>query len=189
MLSNPQIYEIQLRSFLYKNKEKKEIDFIIYEIEIREKYLEEVNKKTDDDFRTEIEKEYEGVEKKMDEKHMEYLLNVKKERLKETIRFTNNELFSLGIYKDRLNQSKTKNTDLLHEGKKLNLSERYKILNKLTGIDKEIRKLNIGDLKKYEYLAIVLDCHPDSARDLMNGKYNSKDRNLDAFFDEFGIIK
>lgn len=84
---------------------------------------------------------------------------------------------------------KQANKNLLYNGSDLNLSERYKIANKVLDIDKVIRKLNIGDLKKYELLSFILNCNKDVARDLMNGRYNSKDRDLDGFFNEFNLIE
>ena len=52
-----------------------------------------------------------------------------------------------------------------------------------------IRKMNIADLEKYQLLAYILGCDKDIARDLMNNKYNSKDRDLNDYFVEIGLNK
>lgn len=79
------------------------------------------------------------------------------------------------------------NKSLLFEGKDLNLSERYKIANKVLDIDKKIRTLNIGELEKYQLLAYILGCNKDNARNIMNGSYNSKDRDLSNYFNDLGL--
>jgi hypothetical protein len=79
------------------------------------------------------------------------------------------------------------NKSLLFEGSSLNLSERFKIANKILNIDKEIRKLNIKELEKYQLLAYILGCDKDNARNLMNGSYKSKDRDLSSYFNELGL--
>lgn len=85
---------------------------------------------------------------------------------------------------------KTKqNKSLLFEGKELNLSERFKIANKVLGLDTKIRKLNIQDLEKYQLLAFILGCDKDNARNLMNRRYNSKDRDLSTYYNDLGLDK
>lgn len=86
------------------------------------------------------------------------------------------------------NKQKT-NKSLLFKGEKLNLSERFKIANEVLGIDKKIRTLNIQDLEKYQLLAYILGCDKDNARNLMNGSYRSKDRDLLTYFNELGLNK
>ena len=86
--------------------------------------------------------------------------------------------------------SKTKtNKSLLFEGKDLNLSERFKIANKVLDIDKKIRTLNIRDLEKYQLLAYILGIDKDNARNLMNGTYKSKDRDLTDYFNDLDLNK
>lgn len=86
--------------------------------------------------------------------------------------------------------SKTKtNKSLLFEGKDLNLSERFKIANKVLDIDKKIRTLNIRDLEKYQLLAYILGIDKDNARNLMNGTYKSKDRDLIDYFNDLDLNK
>lgn len=99
---------------------------------------------------------------------------------------------------DKLNNTETQlikistpklNRSLLFEGKDLNLSERYIIANKVLQIDKVIRTLNIKDLEKYQLLAYILNCDKDNARNLMNGTYPSKDRDLSTYFNDLGLNK
>jgi hypothetical protein len=85
---------------------------------------------------------------------------------------------------------KTKsNKSLLFDGKELNLSERFKIANKVLDIDSKLRTLNIKDLEKYQLLAYILGCDKDNARNIMNGSYKSKDRDLTTYFDELNLNK
>jgi hypothetical protein len=86
------------------------------------------------------------------------------------------------------NKPKT-NKSLLFDGKELNLSERFKIANKVLGIDTKIRTLNIQDLEKYQLLAYILGCDKDNARNLMNGTYKAKDRDLSTYFNDLGLNK
>lgn len=83
---------------------------------------------------------------------------------------------------------KTKsNKSLLFDGKELNLSERFKIANKVLDIDNKLRTLNIKDLEKYQLLAYILGCDKDNARNLMNGSYKSKDRDLTSYFNYLNL--
>ena len=77
----------------------------------------------------------------------------------------------------------------MFEGSQLNLSERFKIANEVLGIDAKIRTLKIPDLEKYQLLAYILGCDKDNARNLMNGTYKSKDRDLLTYFNDLGLIK
>lgn len=81
------------------------------------------------------------------------------------------------------------NKSLLFNGKELNLSERFKIANEVLGIDTKIRTLKIGDLEKYQLLAYILGCDKDNARNLMNGSYKTKDRDLSTYFNDLGLNK
>ena len=77
----------------------------------------------------------------------------------------------------------------MFEGKDLNISDRYNILNKVLDFDKKVHPLNIGELEKYQLLSYILGIDKDNARKLMNGKYDSKDRDLTAYFNELGLNK
>lgn len=81
------------------------------------------------------------------------------------------------------------NKSLLFEGKELNLSERYKIANKVINIEKQIRTLNIKELEKHKLIAHILGCDITNARNLYNGTYNSKDRDLSNYFNELDLTE
>jgi hypothetical protein len=104
---------------------------------------------------------------------------------KKKLEFLNDKVAQFAI-QPLQNQSKI-NKSLLFEGKDLNLSERYKIANKVLNVDKVIRKLNIKDLEKYQLLAYILGCDKDNARNIMNGTYSSKDRDLSKYFNDLGL--
>jgi hypothetical protein len=89
----------------------------------------------------------------------------------------------------RLSSKPKTNKSLIFEGSPLNLSERFKIANEVLGIDKKIRTLNIPDLEKYQLLAYILGIDKDNARNLMNGSYKSKDRDLSTYFNDLGLNK
>ncbi|WP_447635839.1 hypothetical protein [Flavobacterium microcysteis] len=101
------------------------------------------------------------------------------------------EFYIKKLIKDDENPQSVKpikpNKSLLFEGSSLNLSERFKIANKVLNIDKTIRMLNIKELEKYQLLAYILGCDKDNARNLMNGSYNSKDRDLSNYFNDLGL--
>ena len=96
-------------------------------------------------------------------------------------------LNKLQPYKQVIETKQKPNKSLLFEGKDLNLLERYKIANKVLNVDNAIRKLNIQDLEKYQLLAYILGCDKDNARNLMNGTYNAKDRDLSQYFNDLGL--
>ncbi len=89
-----------------------------------------------------------------------------------------------------INKSK-QNKSLIFNGKNLNLSERFKIANKLLNINDKLRTLNIKDLEKYQLLAYILGCDKDNARNIMNGSYDSKDRDLELenYFNDLDLNK
>lgn len=68
---------------------------------------------------------------------------------------------------------------LMLNGHKLNLAERFKIINDQFNISKEISKLNISENEKYQLVSYVLGCSTTNARQVMNGNYNGKIRNGD----------
>lgn len=103
----------------------------------------------------------------------------------EYIRFLDERMRELQSPEPKPKQNKS----LLLDGKGLNLSERFKIANEVLGIDKKIRTLNIPDLEKYRLLAYILGCDKDNARNIMNGTYDSKDRDLTSYFDDLGLNK
>ncbi|SDS13277.1 hypothetical protein [Gramella sp. MAR_2010_147] len=62
------------------------------------------------------------------------------------------------------------------EGKTLNNSERFKIINQSLGLWELIDRKEISQLKKYKLLALTLGINEDNARKLVLNNYDSKDR-------------
>jgi hypothetical protein len=104
-----------------------------------------------------------------------------------TIKKAELEVSRIQIFKNT--EATIQSKSLLFDGKPLNLLERFKIANKVLDIDKKIRTLNIADLQKYQLLAYVLGCNKDNARDLMNGSYNAKARDLSTYFTDLDLNK
>lgn len=77
----------------------------------------------------------------------------------------------------------------LLNGKKLNLTDRYKIANKLLDIDNKINILNISKEQKNQLLAYILGCNIDNAKKILNGNYDSRPNDLGAYFNELGLNK
>jgi hypothetical protein len=74
-----------------------------------------------------------------------------------------------------LNPSKTKSRFLSFEGgSKLNLKERYKLIDLITGLDKDLAKLK--NPKKEQLLSFILECNPKNAQQIINDKYDGKFR-------------
>ena len=69
---------------------------------------------------------------------------------------------------------KTSSNKLLIGGKKLNISECYKIANETLDVYQIINKKNISDTEKHVLLAIILGCSQQVARGLFNGKQQSR---------------
>lgn len=99
------------------------------------------------------------------------------------------ELETSTFQKFKNTETTIQNKSLLFDGKPLNLLERFKIADKVLGIDQKIRTLNIGDLQKYQLLAYILGCDKDNARNLMNGCYKSKPRDLSTYFNDLDLNK
>jgi hypothetical protein len=187
-------YNDLLETYLLEYEDYEEIDFINIEIESYKKHiviLDELEKTIND-----------TSEYKLNSGYIENLLNTfelldyencidynKRDR---SILSFNKIIKFLELQKQNPIQTPTKtktNKSLLFEGKDLNLSERFKIANKVLDIDKKIRTLNIKELEKYQLLAYILGCDKDNARNLMNGSYNSKDRDLTNYFNDLDLNK
>jgi hypothetical protein len=186
-------YNSSLKKFLKENIEIgfSEVDYINFLITDLQKFLNSLPEiLSDKDLLNKIGSEYSDDQKNMSgyNEYIASLLKIEKQRILRNRQGTINKIEDLEIKKSRLHQPlKKSDKNLLFNGKDLNLSERYKIADKVLNIDKTIRKLNIGDLEKYKLLSYLLNCNKDSARDLMNGKYNSKDRKLTDYFNELGL--
>lgn len=89
----------------------------------------------------------------------------------------------------RLPKPTRKEAANLLNGKQLNLSERFTIAKEVLNIESVLRTLNIAELQKYELLAFIMGCNKDNARDLMNGNYNSKDRDLKEYIQSLKLKK
>ncbi len=184
-------YNLKLKKFRKDNKTSSEIDFINTLITDLEKVLETLPEvSSDKELLNKIERGYNDDQKKQEnyKVYISQLLEREKLRISQNRQRLINEIEDLEIRKSRLPQPlKKDNKNLLFNGEKLNLSERYKIANRVLNIDITIRKLNIGDLEKYKLLSYILNCDKDNARDLMNGKYNSKDIDLTDYFNELNL--
>lgn len=64
--------------------------------------------------------------------------------------------------------------NVLINGRKPNLLERYQIADRIFNIDKIITRLNVRAEDKYKILAVLLDCNEHNAKKLINGKYPAK---------------
>jgi hypothetical protein len=84
-------------------------------------------------------------------------------------------------------ETKPESKSLNFEGKPLNLYERYLIANKILDIDKKLHKLNIPKSKKNELLSYILGCNIDNAKKILDGKYDSKTRDFEDFFNELNL--
>lgn len=202
-------YQYELVRFESKNPDKNEIDFLKIRIEKYRTLTEDHNKYlnfSNEDFlqlyKTENAEQIKGFLTEYTYQEVDPLIKeIHLERFKaqKTTPFRNGNTY-VWFYENKLNklllantnqsqQKETANKNLLLNGKDLNLSERFKIANKVLDIDKTLRKLNIKDLEKYKLLSYIMNCSEDNARHLMNGKYNSKDRDLTAFFNELNLNK
>lgn len=195
-------YNTQKMIFLIENPEKTERNFIESKIEQFNQLELEQRRKcdlTDDEVYNEIKKTKRyitGIENNYDKKSMEEYLE--REFLNHRQKYIFKEIREDGIrskfYNAKLKglpNTKTiiQNKSLLFDGKTLNLLERFKIADKVLGIDQKIRTLNIGDLQKYQLLAYILGCDKDNARNLMNGCYKSKPRDLSTYFNDLDLNK
>ena len=166
-----------------------------------EKYLKIYPGKSELDFTTNEIDFYNDFIKKLESAEnidlfggLEYLHNCKKYReffidKKRIFENSQNNQQNITTNENEVIKLKKINRNLLLNGSDLNLSERFKIANEVLNIDATLRKLNIKDLEKYKLLSYILNCSEDNARHLMNGKYNSKDRDLRAYFNELNLNK
>jgi hypothetical protein len=178
---DPQVfYDSELEKFIEKNPSGNELDFI------RQNLIPYVD----------LKKLYESDKLQpefQDEKYLGYIFNyVNFFKTKEKIYLLEEQIKNFSINKsDNSNfenqkflSAKKINKSSIFQGKELNLLERFKIANSVLDIDKKIRTLNIQELKKYELLAYILGCDKDNARNLMNGTYNAKCRDLSNYLKE-----
>lgn len=74
----------------------------------------------------------------------------------------------INIRLDRLPKIKTSKSNLIF-GKKLNISERYKIANEIFNLESIIQRKNISATEKHKLLALIMGCNQQTARELFNG--------------------
>ena len=77
---------------------------------------------------------------------------------------------SIKISETLLNTNKKlKKDNLLINGKKPNISERYKIANEILGLYEVVNKKNISSTEKHICIAHIMGCNQQTARELFNG--------------------
>ena len=69
-----------------------------------------------------------------------------------------------------------KTPNLLIEGKKLNIVERYHVANKILDIYKKINSKNIPAKEKHKLLALIMGCSEQTGRELFNGTQAKRTR-------------
>lgn len=120
---------------------------------------------------------------------IESLISIKTQEL-ESIEQNGNQKYTKEVKSgntETLPETEPKNKSMLLNGSPVNLVERFKMADKVFKIDSILRDLNIGDLEKYQFLAYILQCHPDNARNLMNGTYKSRSRDLTSYFNSLHL--
>lgn len=73
------------------------------------------------------------------------------------------------LTQEKEDSSKSNKKNLLVDGKKLNISERYEIANKIFNIYETANKKNISQTEKHVLVAHLLGCNQQTARELFNG--------------------
>lgn len=170
-------YIFYLHSFLSRNKEKTENDFLIESINFNKYRIDELENETKEYLRKKfIEENKVGIKKDGFKEFIEYLVDNNIARNKEDIDRSKGLIFDFEIRLNRLPKTIKKTESLLLQGKSLNLSERYEIARSTLDIDNKIRTLNISDTEKYKLLGYILGCNSTNARHIMNGKYQGKIR-------------
>ena len=174
------IYPSELNHFLERHEDNDELLFIDLQLDSIEADIEYIEKRdplvNSDDFQVycDISDLKEDFVRSL--KKIKMFLEYQKQKLEMELKIETTSLELAPEIKQKTNKS------LLFNGKELNLSERFKIANKVLDIDNKLRTLNIKDLEKYQLLAYILGCDKDNARNLMNGSYKSKDRELKSYF-------
>lgn len=79
------------------------------------------------------------------------------------------ENFFLSLFDNSSTKKSNESKQLLINGKKPNMVDRYRIANEVLDIYNIIRKKNISQTEKHELLAHILGCNEQTARGLWNG--------------------
>ena len=82
-------------------------------------------------------------------------------------------------------ESIKKNKTPLINGKKPNISERYKIANEVFNVHKVIDKKNISQTEKHILLAHLLGCTEQTARNLFNGMQEKRTHTRDDIVNSY----
>lgn len=104
MINNPFQYEMMLTSFMKKNKDKKEIDFIREEKKKWSEYLMDLKKTTDQDIRNSVKSRFDAKIKESEE-YKNGIVNLIKyeiEKHQNKIKNAENQLIGLKIKEERL---------------------------------------------------------------------------------------
>jgi L-lactate utilization protein LutC len=199
-------YSSNKMMFLLENPNKIEKDFIENNINNLELANQEWQRKVDlsdkelyQEFKNE-EKYKKAVSYGKTKEELDECLenNLKKHREKYKLIVTTKESTALTYYKTKLKdfpiidqtQKPKQNKKLLLNGTKLNILERYQILNKVLKFDDTVRPLNISNDEKNTLLSYILDIDESNARKLFNGNYKDADcRDLNEYFTELNLNK
>lgn len=172
-------YSMKLRMYLDKHPGKIQYDFLINEITLHEKAIEKLSNITDVEIEEEVRARRPRYIKEDDfDKWFRKEIDARKYARKNARKSGHHDKI-ISELERRLNELPKPKKEVqgnLFNGKKLNLSERHKIVNELFEIDKIIRALNISDKEKNTLLSFTLGCNQTNARHLMNGKYPGKVR-------------
>lgn len=183
-----------LKDYLSQHEAFVEVDFIHREIERFKRQLRNLtdNSVIKEDERThiaQVKAEYPEIE--VNEMHEIIQLSVHRRMAIASCERIIEFLEEQGQQDDHTEVPTKKTKEVLLNGQKINLRERYIIADRLFKLDTEIRKLNIPDGKKYEILSVILGCNETNARLIMNGNYKAhvKESEIDNYIESLIDIK
>lgn len=96
------------------------------------------------------------------------------------------------LIENKVGISKSKNTfKPTINGVYLNLKDRYLIASRVFNLDKIMSQIDAAATIKYQLLSIILGCHTDNAKDLLNNKLDGKvhDEAIDYFLNQINQLK
>ncbi len=175
------IYTKGLHKFIEDNPKKTELDFLNLKVKNAQENIKKIKSETIEDYIKVTKKQHlydENKYKSKDAYDEQILKRAEFNRgdYKNVIR--NNEslikYYEIKISLLPISKSKVKSQSNLLNGKKLNVSERYILLQKLFDSDNIFNHLNIKKEDKSKLLSLILDINIDNARKVLNGNYDSK---------------
>ncbi len=177
---NEYLYDKELKKYLKENINKNEIDFLNYkskEVEDKINYYKTINDEQIKEYlKTFFHKKLLNADAKSIELFFHREINNFKKEIPLKLTNLDRRLDDLNIKSFRLNLTKQnqafgdkKKNSLLINGKKPNISERYKIANEIFNIYETINKMKISATEKHILLAHILGCNQQTARELYNG--------------------